>query len=125
VAWSGETAGRLRQAISCYKKALTDREHTLGTPPGHHRRPAALRHTCQKAGKIPAALQLHEETCAGYERVLGAARADLARTYQAAGRLTDAATLLRSTLTRCEQALQPGHPLTQCGSFGRTMRSGF
>ena len=30
-----------------------------------------------------------------------------------AGRLADAAALLRDTLTRCEQALPPGHPLIQ------------
>jgi hypothetical protein len=42
-----------------------------------------------------------------------AARAGLANAYHAAERLTDAATLLRDTLSRCEQELPPGNPLTQ------------
>jgi hypothetical protein len=46
-----------------------------------------------------------------------ACRADLANVYHAAGRLTDAATLLRDTLARCEQAHPSGDPLT------RTMRA--
>ncbi len=41
-----------------------------------------------------------------------AARADLANAYHAAGRLADAATLLPDTLSRCEQELPPGDPLT-------------
>jgi hypothetical protein len=40
---------------------------------------------------------------------------ELARAYHEAGRLTDVATLLRDTLTRCEQALPPGDPLTRAG----------
>jgi hypothetical protein len=39
-------------------------------------------------------------------------RADLANAYVAAGRLADAAALLRDTLARCEQALPAGDPLT-------------
>jgi len=42
-----------------------------------------------------------------------AALLTLARAYRDAGRLADAATLLRDTLARCEQALPPGHQLTQ------------
>jgi hypothetical protein len=42
-----------------------------------------------------------------------AARTDLLNAYHAAGRLADAATLLRDTLSRSEQRLPPGDPLTQ------------
>ena len=69
---------------------------------------------------MASALRLYEQACAGYERVLGAdhpdvlpRRADLAHAYYAAGRLTDATTLLRDTVARCEQVLPPGDPLTQ------------
>jgi hypothetical protein len=40
-------------------------------------------------------------------------RANLANAYYAAGRLTDATTLLRDTAARCERALPAGDPLTQ------------
>ncbi len=40
-------------------------------------------------------------------------RAGLAKAYHAAERLTDAATLLRDTLSRHEQELPPGDPLNQ------------
>jgi hypothetical protein len=40
-------------------------------------------------------------------------RADLPNAYHTAGRLSDGATLLRDTLSRCEQELRPGDPLTQ------------
>jgi hypothetical protein len=66
------------------------------------------------------ALQLYEETCAGYERALGAGhpttlacQGDLARGYYATGRLGDAMTLLTSSIARGEQALPAGDPLTQ------------
>jgi hypothetical protein len=69
---------------------------------------------------MASALQLHEETCAGYERVLGpdhpdtlARRASLAHVYYGVGRISDATTLLRDTLARCERTLPPGDPLTQ------------
>jgi hypothetical protein len=69
---------------------------------------------------MASAVQLFEQTREGYERVLGpghpdtlARRADLAHAYYAVGRLTDATALLRDTLTRCEQTLPPGDPLTQ------------
>ncbi len=75
---------------------------------------------------MSAALQLHQETCAGYERVLGAdhpdtlaRHADLAHAYYAAGQLGDAVTLLRDTITRSEQALSPGDPLTR--ALGETL----
>ena len=71
------------------------------------------------------ALHLHQETCAGYERVFGgdhpdtlARRADLAHAYSAAGQLGEAVTLLRDTITRSEQALSPGDPLTQRAAAG-------
>jgi hypothetical protein len=66
------------------------------------------------------ALQLYEQACQGYERVLGAdhpqtldRRADLAQAFYTVGRLTDATTVLRDTVDRCELALPPGDPLTQ------------
>ena len=40
-------------------------------------------------------------------------RANLAEMYIAAGRLTDATTLLRDTVTRCERTLPAGDPLTE------------
>ena len=67
-----------------------------------------------------AALQQYQETCAGYERVLGAEHpdtlarhADLAHAYYAAGQAGDAVALLHDTITRSELALSPGDPLTQ------------
>ena len=39
-------------------------------------------------------------------------QASLASVYTAAGRLMDATTLLRDTVTRCEQTLPAGDPLT-------------
>jgi hypothetical protein len=69
---------------------------------------------------MASALQFYEQTCAGYERVLGAdhpntlaRRANLAHAYYAVGRLGAATTLLRDTVTRCEQVLPPGDPLTR------------
>ena len=69
---------------------------------------------------MASALRLYEQTCAGYERVLGAdhpgtltSRANLAHAYYAVGRLTDATTLLRDIVARCELVLPPGDPLTQ------------
>ena len=68
---------------------------------------------------MAAALKLYDRACADYERVLGAehpqtlgCRGELARAYYTAG-LLDATTLLRDTLSRSEQALPLGHPLTQ------------
>jgi hypothetical protein len=65
-----------------------------------------------------AALQLYEETCAGYQRTIGpnhvstlACQAELARGYYATGRLGDATTLLSDILARGEQALPAGDPL--------------
>ena len=66
------------------------------------------------------ALQFGERTREDYARVLGAdhpdtlaSSADLARTYYAVGRTTDALTLLRDTLARCERALPSGAPLIE------------
>jgi tetratricopeptide (TPR) repeat protein len=114
-------AGRVKEAISGYKKILTDRQRTLGTDhPGTIEAQRHLATAYHAAGKIAAALQQHDQACTGLERLVGTnhrqtltCRADLANAYYAAGRLTDAATLLRDTLTRCEQALPPGDPLTQ------------
>jgi hypothetical protein len=62
---------------------------------------------------------LYEESCASYQRVVGpdnpdtlARCANLASAYYSVGRLTDALTLLRDTLARCERILPPGDPLT-------------
>ena len=64
------------------------------------------------------ALQLYEETCAGYERTIGAnhpttlaCQAELASGYYATGRLGDAINLLNDIIVRGEQALPPGDPL--------------
>jgi hypothetical protein len=69
---------------------------------------------------MASAVQLYEQTCAGYERVLGADHRDtltrcanLATAYYTVGRLTDAMTLLRDTVARCERVLPPGDPLTR------------
>ena len=67
-----------------------------------------------------SALQLYEETCAGYGRTIGADhpttlafQTDLARGYYATGRLGDAITLLTDSISRAERTLPPGDPLTQ------------
>ena len=64
------------------------------------------------------ALQFYEETCAGYERTIGAnhpttlaCQAELARGYYATGRLGDAINLLNDIIARGEQVLPPGDPL--------------
>jgi hypothetical protein len=69
---------------------------------------------------MASALQLYEQTHAGYERVLGADHPDtlayqasLATAYYRVGRLSDAMTMLRGTLARCERVLPAGDPLTQ------------
>jgi Tetratricopeptide repeat len=69
---------------------------------------------------MASAMQLYEQTCADYERVLGAdhpdtlaRRANLAHAYYSAGRLSDATTLLRDTVARCERTLPPGDPFTE------------
>jgi hypothetical protein len=66
------------------------------------------------------ALQLYEDTCAGYERTIGAdhpttlaCQAELARGYYATGRLGDALALLSSIIARAEGSLPAGDPLTQ------------
>jgi hypothetical protein len=72
------------------------------------------------AGRIASALQLYEQACSGYERVLGAdhpdtlaCRANLAHAYYTTGRLTDATALLRDTAARCERVLPRGDQLTR------------
>jgi tetratricopeptide (TPR) repeat protein len=112
--------GRHKDAITSYKKALADRQHALGAD--HIDTITTRRHLAaayQAAGKITTALQLHEQACADHQQLAGTdhpdtltCRADLANAYLAAGRLADAAAMLRDTLTRCEQALPPGPPLT-------------
>lgn len=114
-------AGQPDKATSCYKQALADWQRTQGADhPATITTRRALAAAYQAAGRFAAAIQTHDQTCADSVRVLGAAhpdtlarQADLASTYRAAGRLTDAATVLRDALSRCEQALPPGHPLTQ------------
>ena len=65
-----------------------------------------------------AALRLYEETCAGYERTIGAnhpttlaCQTELARGYYTTGRLGDATNLLKDIIARGEQALPPSDPL--------------
>ena len=72
------------------------------------------------AGRMGTALQLYEETCAGFERTIGAnhastlaCRAELARGYYATGRLGDAITLLNDIIARGQQTLPAGDPLMQ------------
>jgi Tetratricopeptide repeat len=72
------------------------------------------------AGRMGSALQLYEETCAGYQRSIGAyhpatlaCQTELARVYYATGRLGDAITLLTDGISRAEQALPPDDPLTR------------
>jgi hypothetical protein len=69
---------------------------------------------------MASALQQYELTRAGYEKVLGpdhpdtlARCANLASAYYSVGRLTDALTLLRDTVARCERVLTPRDPLTE------------
>jgi tetratricopeptide (TPR) repeat protein len=113
--------GRYKDAVNQYKRTLADRERVLGAD---HldtiETRISLGTAYQSGGKITSTLQLYEQARAGYERVLGedhrdtlAHAASLARVYSAAGRLTDATTLLRETMTRCEQTLPAGDPLTE------------
>jgi tetratricopeptide (TPR) repeat protein len=113
--------GRFKDAVSQYKRTLADRERILG--PDHLDTigtRVSLGSAYQSAGKITSTLQLYEQARSAYERVLGADhrdtlahRANLANVYVAAGRVTDASTLLRDTVTRCEQTLPAGDPLTE------------
>jgi hypothetical protein len=71
------------------------------------------------AGRMASALQLYEQACQGYARVLGAddpetlvSQANLAHAYYKAGRLSDATRQLRDTLDRCERVLPAEAPLT-------------
>jgi hypothetical protein len=68
---------------------------------------------------MASAVQLYEQACTSYQRVAGpdnpetlARCANLASAYYSVGRLTDALSLLRDTLSRCERILPPGDPLT-------------
>src|SRR5262249_32279405 len=72
------------------------------------------------AGRMASAVQLFEESSAGYVHVLGAdhpdtlaSRVNLAHTYYAVGRLTDGLEVLRDAAARCERVLPPGDPLTR------------
>ena len=113
--------GRVKEALPEYKRALADSERARG--PGHLDTIAVrgrLGSAYHAAGRMAAALQLHEQAVAGYRLALGAdhpyslaSSAALAGAYEAVGRVTDATALLTDTLTRCEQALPPGDPLTE------------
>ena len=113
--------GQTKDAIAQYKRVLSDREGLLGpNHPDTLRVRGSLASAHFTAGRMGSALQLYEETCAGYERTAGAdhpktlaCQADLARGYYATGRLGDAMALLTDIITRAEQALPPGDPLTQ------------
>ena len=113
--------GRPKDAIARYKQVLADREAALGAdhPDTLHAR-GSLASANFAAGRMGSALQRYEETCAGYQRSIGAyhpatlaCQTDLARVYYATGRLGDAITLLTDGISRAEQALPPGDPLTQ------------
>ena len=112
---------RFKDAISHYKRALSDREKVLGRDhPDTLATTANLAAAYQAAGRMPAAMQLSEQCCADSERVLGADHADtlarlanLAHLYYAVGRVGDAVTLLRDTAVRCERVLPYGDPLIQ------------
>ena len=69
---------------------------------------------------MASALQLYEQTRAVTSGFLApiirstlAYRANLANAYYKVGRLSDAMTLLRDTVARCERVLPPGDPLTR------------
>ncbi len=113
--------GRPKDAIARYKQVLADREAALGAdhPDTLHAR-GSLASANFAAGRMGPALQRYEETCAGYQRSIGAfhpstlaCQTDLARVYYATGRLGDAITLLTDGISRAEQALPPGDPLTR------------
>ena len=65
--------GQAKDAIAQYKRVLADRESALG--PDHldtlHAR-GSLAAANFAAGRMSSALQLFEETCAGYTRTIGA-----------------------------------------------------
>ena len=65
-------AGLPKDAISCYKRVLADRERVLG--PDHPDTIAARGNLAAanfSAGRMAAAVQLYEETCAAYIRLFG------------------------------------------------------
>jgi tetratricopeptide (TPR) repeat protein len=113
-------AGKTKDAIAQCTRALAGREQVLGVDhPDTLAARARLAAAYDAAGQMGAALQQHQVVCAGYERVFGAdhpatlaRRADLAHAYRAAGQLGEAVLLLREAITRSEQALSPGDPLT-------------
>ncbi len=113
--------GKIKDAISQYKRALSDREKVLGRDhPDTIATTANLAAAYQAAGRMPAAMQLSEQCCADSERVLGPDHADtlarlanLAYLYYAVGRVGDAVALLRDIAMRCERVLPTGDPLTQ------------
>jgi tetratricopeptide (TPR) repeat protein len=114
-------AGQAREAITVYQRVLSAAESAHGAGhPDTLSAGAALASALSAAGRIGEALRLHEGTCAACEAVLGtdhpdalARRADLARAYWAAGQAQDALTVIGDAITRSEQVLPPGDPLTQ------------
>jgi tetratricopeptide (TPR) repeat protein len=113
--------GKVKDAISHYKRALSDREKVFGRGALETLATTAnLAAAYQAAGRMPAAMQLSEQCCKDSERLLGADHADtlarlanLAHLYYAVGRVGDAVTLLRDTAARCEHVLPYGDPLIQ------------
>jgi tetratricopeptide (TPR) repeat protein len=112
--------GRTKDAVSQHKRVLAARERAVGPDhPDTLAVRAGLAAAYDAAGQLSAALREHQLACAGYERTLGADHAqtlasqvDLARSYHTVGQLGDAVTLLRAAITRSEQALSPGDPIS-------------
>ena len=105
--------GKIKDAVSHYKRVLGDREKVLGR--GHPDTMAtaeSLSAAYHAAGRMPTALQLSEQCCADSERVLGpdhpdtlARMANLAQLYNEVGRMGDAEALLRRTAAYRERVL--------------------
>ena len=74
--------GKNKDAISHYKRVLSDREKVIGrNHPDTIATTANLAAAYQAAGRMPAAMQLSEQCCADSERVLGPDHADTLDTH--------------------------------------------
>src|SRR5215469_15381878 len=114
-------AGRTREAFSQYKKVVADQQRSLGRDhPDALRAVAALAAAYHQAGRMELAVQSYEQAHQTMREVLGAddrdtlaAAVNLGRAYYAVGRPADASELLRDTVMRAEQVLEPGSALTR------------